>query len=124
MTNSDLLEAVEKINKEHEERDRIKKENATLKKELEVFKKNRDEILNEIDRIKTIVFQDKSWVRLPEYHKLKEENEQLKQQIEKMKCCENCKYHSFWGDELKCNFLDYDAGFDCLKSKSKWELAE
>lgn len=27
----------------------LEKENATLKKELEVFKKNRDEILNEID---------------------------------------------------------------------------
>lgn len=55
---------------------------------------------------------------------LQEENEQLKQQIEKMKCCENCKHHSFWGNELKCNLLDYDAEFECLKSKNKWELAE
>lgn len=53
---------------------------------------------------------------------LKKENKQLKQQIEKMKCCENCKHHSFWGNELKCNLLDYDTEFECLKSKNKWEL--
>lgn len=47
----------------------------------------------------------------------------LEQQICKMKCCENCKYHSFWGDELKCN-LDYDTQFECLKTKEKWELEE
>jgi len=26
------------------------------------------------------------------------------EQFEKLKCCGNCKYHSFWGDELKCNY--------------------
>ena len=46
----------------------------------------------------------------------------LQKQIEKMKCCENCKHHSFWGNELKCNLLDYDTEFECLKSKNKWEL--
>lgn len=53
---------------------------------------------------------------------LKKENKQLKQQIEKMKCCENCKHHSFWGNELKCNLLDYDTELECLTSKNKWEL--
>ena len=53
---------------------------------------------------------------------LETENEQLKQQIERMKCCENCKHHSFWGNELKCNLLDYNTEFECLKSKNKWEL--
>lgn len=86
--------------------------------------------------VEIVVFQDKSWVRLKEYQKVKEENEQLQQkwleseyeksklvsQIEKMKCCENCKHHSFWGNELKCNLLDYDTEFECLKSKNKWEL--
>lgn len=48
----------------------------------------------------------------------------LEKQIEKMKCCENCKHHSFWGDELKCNFFSYDAEIACLKDKHGWELAE
>ena len=48
---------------------------------------------------------------------------ELEQQIEKMKCCENCKHHHFMGDELKC-YLDYDTEFECLKTKQKWELAE
>lgn len=53
-----------------------------------------------------------------------EENERLKQQIEKMKCCENCKYHAFWGNELKCTSLSHDEQSECDKSKHKWELAE
>ena len=55
---------------------------------------------------------------------LEKENAELKELIEKMKCCENCKYHSFWGDELKCNLPSYDEQFNCLDSKDKWELAE
>lgn len=47
----------------------------------------------------------------------------LEEQIEKMRCCENCKHHSFWGDELKCN-LDLDTQFKCLHTKEKWEFAE
>lgn len=50
--------------------------------------------------------------------------ETLNELIEKMKCCENCKHHSFCGDELKCNLMSYDDEFDCLKTKSKWELWE
>lgn len=49
--------------------------------------------------------------------------EELEAQIEKMKCCENCKHHHFMGDELKCG-LDYDTEFECLKTKQSWELAE
>lgn len=48
--------------------------------------------------------------------------------IERMKCCENCKYHSFWGDELKCNYgmkeaLQEDKLVEC-EDMDKWELAE
>ena len=46
---------------------------------------------------------------------------ELEQQIEKMKCCENCIHHTYWGDEVKCN-LSYDEQFRCAKDKSKWEL--
>lgn len=54
---------------------------------------------------------------------LEAENAELKAKIEKMKCCENCKYHTFWGDELKCN-LDYDTEFECLKTKQSWVQAQ
>lgn len=41
--------------------------------------------------------------------------------IAKMRCCENCKHHRFMGDKLKCH-LDYDIEFECLKTKSHWEM--
>ena len=78
--------------------------------------------------IEIVISQDKSWVRLSEYQRLQQENEHLKAQIEKMRCCENCKYHSFWGDELKCNYgtkeaLQEGKLVEC-KDMNKWELAE
>lgn len=48
---------------------------------------------------------------------------ELKAQIEKMKCCENCKHHRFWGNDLGCNLM-YDIETECLKTKNKWELWE
>lgn len=49
----------------------------------------------------------------------KKENEQLKQQIEKMKCCTNCKHYC----------INDEDEFDCCRSYNctkfdKWELAE
>ena len=48
---------------------------------------------------------------------LKKENKQLKQQIEKMKCCENCRhsYHDRY-HTLQCRY-------NCLNF-DKWEIAE
>lgn len=46
-----------------------------------------------------------------------EENEQLKAQIKKMKCCENCKhnYHDRYNNlQCICNCINFD----------NWELAE
>lgn len=67
--------------------------------------------------IEIIISQDKSWVRLKEYQKVKEENEQLKAQIKKMKRCENCRhsYHDRY-HTLQClyNCINFD----------KWEIAE
>lgn len=82
--------------------------------------------------IEIIIFQDKSWVRLTEYQKAKEECEQLQQkwlesdyeksklvsQIEKMKCCENCRIRG-----AECVALEHQ-GILCGKTKNKWELAE
>ena len=39
----------------------------------------------------------------------------LEAQIEKMKCCENCKHHRFCGDVLECKIID------CNNLES-WEL--
>ena len=52
----------------------------------------------------------------------------LEQQIEKMKCCENCKYNSYWGNELHCNYglkeaLQEDKLVEC-HNLDKWKLKE
>lgn len=53
---------------------------------------------------------------------------ELEAQIEKMKCCENCKYNSYWGNELHCNYglkeaLQEDKLVEC-KNMDKWEIKE
>ncbi len=57
------------------------------------------------------------------YTKYKEHIIKLEALIEKLKCCENCYYHRFWGNDLGCK-LDFDTEFECLKTKSKWRLWE
>lgn len=49
---------------------------------------------------------------------------ELEQQIEKMKCCENCKHHCFWGNELNCRTLPYDEELKCMKTREYWEIKE
>ena len=52
------------------------------------------------------------------------EEKELLQLIEKMKCCENCKHHRFWGNELDCK-LELDKRFECDNNNHKyWELGE
>ena len=46
----------------------------------------------------------------------------------KLRNCMNCKYHSFWGDELKCNYglkeaLQEDKLVEC-HNLDKWEMNE
>lgn len=53
---------------------------------------------------------------------------ELNKQIDKMKCCQNCKYNSYWGDELHCNYglkeaLQEDKLVEC-KNMDKWEIKE
>lgn len=48
--------------------------------------------------------------------------------IQKMKCCENCKYNFYWGNEIHCNFglkeaLQKDKLVEC-KNMNKWEVKE
>ena len=52
--------------------------------------------------------------------------EKLEKIILKLRNCENCKYHSFWGDELKCNYglkeaLQEDKLVEC-HNLDKWEM--
>lgn len=56
------------------------------------------------------------------FENLEKENKQLKQQIEKMKCCGNCKFQDVYGDcvlesPIWCNKI-YECGSD------EWEFAE
>lgn len=62
-------------------------------------------------------------------YSLQKENKELKAQIEKMKCCENCRYNA--GFDFSCNVVrasKYGAtkdknGEDC-HNFDKWELSE
>ncbi len=55
---------------------------------------------------------------------LQRENEQLKEKIEKMKCCGNCVHRHYWGNELGCN-LEFDKQFECGNNNKKyWEFSE
>ena len=54
--------------------------------------------------------------------------EEMKKTILKLRNCMNCKYHSFWGDELKCNYglkeaLQEDKLVEC-HNLDKWEMKE
>ena len=53
------------------------------------------------------------------YKSYKDENAELKEQIEQMKCCENCRYYSRTYEHC----YSYDSYQNC-KSLSNWRLAE
>ena len=53
------------------------------------------------------------------YNKAKDENAELKEQIEKMKCCENCRHYSRTYEHC----YQYNSYQSC-KSLSNWRLAE
>ena len=50
---------------------------------------------------------------------LEKENAELKEQIEKMKCCENCRYYSRTYEQC----YSYDSYQSCT-SLSNWSLAD
>lgn len=45
----------------------------------------------------------KQWWYLENFLQIEEENKRLKKQIEKMKCCGNCKYNEIYEEEEFCN---------------------
>lgn len=82
----------------------LEKENADLKAEIGL---NEATIQNQLeDRVKVIKEDAKA---------IAEENEELKAQIERMKCCENCEYENFEKYHGgKCNLGNY-------KTCGNWE---
>lgn len=78
-----------------------------------------------MEDVEIVVFNDKSWVRLIEYQKLDEENEQLKVQIKKMKNHNNCKFFHEWNlANVMDEPLDDLSPCQGCKNFNKWELAE
>ena len=52
---------------------------------------------------------------------LEKENAELKEQIEQMKCCGNCKYSDEYTQEPS---YSQEPCFSCTSTDNKWELAE
>ncbi|MBR2909269.1 MAG: hypothetical protein IKC11_02855 [Clostridia bacterium] len=108
------------INEQKQENEQLKKKVSYLEDNLRVARKDRedlqDALANEIkDFIKEKPFTS---LRFLANKELKEENQRLKAQIEKMITCKNCKHHKLtfdWQDDCKIK--------DCI-NKNKWELAE
>lgn len=105
---------------------KLKEENETLKKQvsylednLRVARKDREELRDAVANslVDFIAYKSHTSLRLLADKEVQEENEQFKQQIEKMKCCNNCKhsYHDRYHTlQCLCNCINFD----------KWELAE
>ena len=73
-----------------------------LKKNLELYRENVELQIQKSRMFNTIVLQE--------------------QQIEKMKCCENCKHKKSEVD--RCELLMYTMNACLCKNKDKWELKE
>ena len=62
-------------------------------------------------------------VRLANWQKYEEENKELKEQIEKMKCCQNCKFEDNDCIEEPCSACTRCLGDIKRKGNSdKWEI--
>ena len=85
-----------------------------LQQGFEIICKNLAELEKEKCELLGII-QDKDKV----IQELKKENAELKEQIEQMKCCENCRHYS----HTYGHCYSYDEYQNC-KSLSNWRLAE
>lgn len=111
--NKEIAELQKLFNEEHQRFNKYLEETLFLRGENDDLKKK----LREDEEIESV-----SDFRWEENQRLKKENEDLKAQIEKMKCCENCK---FWQDN-DC-IIEHD--YDCKRwintnTDDFWELAE
>lgn len=74
------------------------------------------ELLNDLNQSNRIEYDDYSQLMFC-VQQLEEENEQLKAQIEKMKCCNNCKLYQC--EKWKNNEINYH-----FNKCENWELVE
>lgn len=81
---------------------------------------SKEDIMNRISfALKDPVLQMGFEVICSKLARLEKENAELKEQIEKMKCCENCRHYS----HTYGHCYSYDEYQNC-KSLSNWRLAE
>ena len=55
------------------------------------------------------------------YHKVIEENEILKKEIERLKCCGNCENEEYWYGEPDCQWLRVCSKYTSKAVVSHWE---
>lgn len=78
------------------------------------------------EEFEAVVFNDKSWVRLADFMEIEAENRELKNSIEKMKNCDNCKYRLKFL-EMEILELDKDESREpcnVCNNLDKWEIRE
>ena len=63
-------------------------------------------------------------IALEHIEKVENENEHLKQQIEQMKNCLNCKFGDLGEDDIWCYNRERHGFYDAKKGCKHWELAE
>ena len=95
-----------------------KKENEKIKNDWEEAKKKGLDLLN-LRAIRITELEKENKEILEDNDTLNKWVDELKEQIEKMKCCENCRYYSRTYEHC----YSYDSYQNC-KSLSNWRLAE
>ena len=123
-TNMSIQEDVLKLRVENEQ---LKKQVSYLEDNLRVARKDREDLRDAVakglaDFMKDRPFTSLSLLANKDKEKFKEENEQLKAQIEKMKCCGNCKHRNAEEVVETCRKLK---NYTLIKGFcSEWEFAE
>ena len=93
---------------------RLEKENAEL-----VCQMNRNKFCYSCTNATDRCFRNEIGCPCEKYKSYKDESAELKEQIEKMKCCENCRYYS----RTYGHCYSYESYQSCT-SLSNWRLAE
>lgn len=109
-------------------KEQLEQANNRLAQHIVELQKDKGRLIDENNKLLDVI--NEQDVKIAD---LEEQNSQMfntialqEQQIEKMKCCENCKYNSYWGDELHCNYglkeaLQEDKLVEC-HNLDKWEI--
>ena len=95
-------------------KEELEKENAEL-----VCQMNRNKFCYYCTNATDRCFRNEIGCPCEKYKSYKDENAELKEQIEKMKCCENCRYYSRTYEHC----YSYESYQSCT-SLSNWRLAE